>query len=414
MKILNFGSCNIDYVYKLDHIVAVGETERSESMSIFPGGKGLNQSIAIARAGACVYHAGCIGEDGGLLLDTLAGSGVRLDYIKKVNAKNGNAIIQVSAKGENSIFLYAGSNAMISEEYVDEVLADFQVDDIIVLQNEINNLAYIIKRAYEKGMTIVLNPSPIDENLDTIDFNMVSYIVLNEIEGEHISGEKVPEKIISAIKKEYPNLKTVLTLGDKGCMYFDGKDIYCHGAYDVKVVDTTAAGDTFMGYFVAALFDGGASEEILKEASLASAIAVSRNGAAPSIPYKNELSAARNEFLVKQAPKNSKGEDLRNKIDNYIEENIQSATLTELAKKMGYSSVYMGEIVKKTVKKSFGNYLREKRCDKAAELLQSGNMPIGDIIRAVGYNNETFFRKVFVETYGTTPNKYRKTMKNRG
>ena len=122
MKILNFGSCNIDYVYSMDHIVRVGETQSTYQLEIFPGGKGLNQSIAIARAGASVYHAGCIGSDGEMLTELLTKSGVNVSYVRTVDAKNGHAIIQVSAKGENSIFLYGGSNEMISESFIDFVL----------------------------------------------------------------------------------------------------------------------------------------------------------------------------------------------------------------------------------------------------------------------------------------------------
>lgn len=414
MKILNFGSCNIDYVYKLDHIVAVGETELSRSMSVFPGGKGLNQSIATARAGASVYHAGCIGAEGELLLDTMSESGVDLRYIKRVEEKNGHAIIQVSEKGENSIFLYAGSNAMITEDFVDFVIGEFEKGDVIVLQNEINNMDYIINSAYKKGMTIVLNPSPIDEKIAGLDYNMISYVVLNEIEGEHISGQKVPEKIISVLKNKYPSLKVVLTLGDKGCMYYDGKDIYHHPAYEVEAVDTTAAGDTFMGYFVACLVSGEESYKSIEKASLASAIAVSRNGAAPSIPYCEEVERARAVYKKKTDKTESREALIKAKIDAYIDENIQSAALSGLAGELGYSSAYTGELVKKLTSKSFGNYLREKRCDAASRLLKSTEMPIGDIIRQVGYNNESFFRGIFAELYGTTPYNYRKTMKNRG
>lgn len=414
MKILNFGSCNIDYVYKLDHIVSVGETEQSQSLSVFPGGKGLNQSISLARAGAEVYHAGCIGSDGGLLLETLAQSGVDLRYIKHVEEKNGHAIIQVSEKGENSIFLYAGSNAMITDEFVDEVIGAFDEGDFIVLQNEINNMDYIIRSAYKKGMKIVLNPSPINENIDKLDFNMISYIVLNEIEGEHISGQSVPEKIISSIKNKYNSLKVVLTLGDKGCVYYDGKDIYSHAAYDVDVVDTTAAGDTFMGYFVASLIAGDDPAKCLEKASIASAIAVSRNGAAPSIPYKDEVEKARVAVKKSNGKIVSREEELRIRIDTYVENDLQGATLKGLSDHLGYSVSYVGELVKVATGKSFGKYLQEKRCDKAAKLLSEGNMPVGEIIRHVGYNNESFFRNIFVEQYGATPYNYRKTIKKRG
>ena len=174
MKILNFGSCNIDYVYSMDHIVKVGETQTTYSLETFSGGKGLNQSIALARAGAEVYHAGCIGNDGEMLLDILNESGVDTSFVKKVDEKNGHAIIQVSAKGENSIFLYPGSNNMVTTEFIDEVLSHFGEGDILLLQNEISNLTYIIEKAYKKKMCIILNPSPINEVIEKIDFNMIS------------------------------------------------------------------------------------------------------------------------------------------------------------------------------------------------------------------------------------------------
>lgn len=150
MKILNFGSCNIDFVYNLDHIVAIGETETSNSMQVFPGGKGLNQSVALAKAGMEVYHAGCIGTDGEMLTAVLESNGVDISNIKKVDEKTGHAIIQVSNKGDNSIFLYSGSNAKITEEFVDEVLDKFQKGDMLLLQNEINKIDYIIEKAYKK------------------------------------------------------------------------------------------------------------------------------------------------------------------------------------------------------------------------------------------------------------------------
>ena len=181
MKILNFGSLNIDYVYSLDHIVMAGETISSKGLNIFPGGKGLNQSVALARAGAQVYHAGCVGKDGQLLIDTLSGDGVDMTYLKVVDEKSGHAIIQVSGDGENSIVLYAGANNMISCEQVDDVLSGFSAGDILVLQNEINNLEYIIDKAYEIGMQIIFNCAPIKENVVALDFSKISCVILNEV-----------------------------------------------------------------------------------------------------------------------------------------------------------------------------------------------------------------------------------------
>ena len=150
MKILNFGSCNIDYVYSIDHIVRVGETQSTNRLDIFPGGKGLNQSIAIARAGAKVYHAGCVGYDGDMLTELLSDSGVDISYVRTTDIKNGHAIIQVDSNGNNSIFLYGGSNDMVTEEYIDSVLEHFEAGDILLLQNEISNVEYIIKKASKK------------------------------------------------------------------------------------------------------------------------------------------------------------------------------------------------------------------------------------------------------------------------
>lgn len=289
MRILNFGSCNLDYVYSLHHIVAPGETEASADMQIFPGGKGLNQSIAAARAGVEVYHAGCVGEDGQLLLDTLTESGVDVGYLKRVRIKNGHAIIQVTGDGENSIVLYAGSNAMITEDLIDKVLADFSPGDILLLQNEINLVPLIAEKAHKKGLYTILNPSPFNEKIGDVNLNHISCLILNEVEAKGFSGEVETEKILHFFREKYPKLKIMLTLGKNGCVYCDGEQTIPHPAFSVKAVDTTAAGDTFTGYFAAGLANGMAMEKILKTASAAAAISVTKNGAAPSVPYMAEV-----------------------------------------------------------------------------------------------------------------------------
>lgn len=289
MRILNFGSCNIDYVYSLDHIVAPGETETTHKFEIFPGGKGLNQSIAVARAGAKVFHAGCVGGDGDILTDVLKDSGVDISLLSRTDGKNGHAVIQVSRDGENSIFLYPGSNELVTKEYVDSVLETFGEDDILILQNEISNVNYIVEKAYQKKMQIILNPSPFNEKLKKVDFNKLSYIILNEVEAKEISGCDEIEKSIDFMKTNFPQLKIMLTLGKRGCLYADGKNEIRQNAFKVTAIDTTAAGDTFTGYFVAELSRGTEYDKILKIASAASAIAVSRKGAAPSIPRMEEV-----------------------------------------------------------------------------------------------------------------------------
>lgn len=406
MKILNFGSCNIDYVYSLDHIVKEGETETTYNLEIFPGGKGLNQSIAVARAGACVYHAGYVGVDGEFLKTILSDSGVDLRFMQDIESKNGHAVIQVSANGENSIFIYPGSNEMLSRDYIDSVLKHFGVNDMILLQNEINEVDYIVEKAYEKAMTIVFNPSPYNQRINQIDFHKLSYIILNEVEAKAITGFEEAEKSLSFLREHYPTLKVMLTIGVNGSILMDGDTVIRQTAYEVTAVDTTAAGDTFTGYFVAGIAKGIDFYENLKCASVASAIAVSRKGAAPSIPTADEVLEARKNFKSNKI--STKSRAIREQIENYTKENIKTANLDELAAQLGYGAVYAGTLVKKLIGESFIKYLQRKRCEIAANKLLHSDLSISEIIREVGYENETFFRKIFKQKYGKNPLEFRK------
>ena len=201
----------------------------------------------------------------------------------------GHTVIQVDKDGQNCILLFGGANRSITREFVDEVLDHFDRGDIILLQNEINELDYIIDCAYDKGMMIILNPSPYDDNLKSCDLSKVSLFLVNEIEGYQITGEKEPDKILAAVRSRYPSAKIVLTLGGDGSVYQDETVVYHQGIFKVKTVDTTAAGDTFTGYFISSIIDGMPVQEGLRMAAKASAIAVSRPGATASIPLRQEV-----------------------------------------------------------------------------------------------------------------------------
>jgi ribokinase len=292
MRVLNIGSMNLDLVYSVDHIVQPGETEASFALDTFLGGKGLNQSMALAKAGVEVYQGGMIGEDGQVFLDACAEYGVKADYIRTVPGKSGHAVIQRDKNAQNCILLYGGANQMLTEEYVDSVLANFDAGDILLLQNEVNQMPYIVEKAYEKGMQIALNPSPYNEKLDAVDMAKISVFLLNEVEGNQVTGLTVPEEIIVKMQEMFPHARIVLTLGKDGAVYADGEERFFQPIFPVKAVDTTAAGDTFTGYFLAGLAEGMAIPEILKMSAKASSIAVSRAGAVPSIPYRDEVMAA--------------------------------------------------------------------------------------------------------------------------
>lgn len=289
MKILNFGSLNIDNVYHVDEFVQPGETKRALRFQVFPGGKGLNQSVALARAGADVYHAGKIGADGLWLAELMRQSGVQVNLVREADCGTGKAIIQVNYAGQNAIILYDGANQTMDRTFIDEVLSNFQAGDILVLQNEINLVPEIIDQAWERGMQIALNPSPANAVIRQCHLEKVRWLLLNEIEGEWLTGKKMPEEIADALVESYPNMEVVLTLGGQGVLYRSREKKCYQEAFKVDVVDTTGAGDTFTGYFLKCAADGELPEKALRTASKAASIAVSRPGAAVSVPYWNEV-----------------------------------------------------------------------------------------------------------------------------
>ena len=291
MRVLNFGSLNIDYVYNVDHIVKKGETISSDTLNVFCGGKGLNQSIALSKAGAEVYHAGVIGEDGAFLEEILRASGVHTRFVQmKADTRTGNAIIQKDRNGDICILLYGGSNRAVTPGMADEVLEHFEAGDMLVLQNEISELSYLMERAHERGMVIALNPSPIDEELLKAPLQYVNYFILNEIEAKTLTnGVEEDNAMLEAMLKKFPNAEIILTLGERGSVYAKGNVRVEQGIYKVPVTDTTAAGDTFTGYYLASIIQGLSVEKALNMAAKASAIAVSRKGAAPSIPEREEV-----------------------------------------------------------------------------------------------------------------------------
>lgn len=287
MKVLNIGSLNLDYVYSVPHIVGAGETLASRDMNIYLGGKGINQSIALAKAGADVYHCGMIGDDGTVFLEACKEYGVNSDYIKQTDTKTGHAIIQIDDNAQNCILIYGGANQQLTKEFIDDVIDKFDKGDILLLQNEVNDIAYIVDKAYEKGLTIALNPSPYNEKLDAVDMSKISIFLLNEVEGEQITGAKEPDEIIKSLLEYFLEARIVLTLGGDGAVYADKDTQITQPVFKVNAVDTTAAGDTFTGDFLAGIIEGMPVVDILRMSAKAYSIVVTRKGAIPSIPYRS-------------------------------------------------------------------------------------------------------------------------------
>lgn len=287
MKIINFGSINIDHVYGVDHFVRPGETLESESYTVFSGGKGANQSIALARAGAKVFHAGKVGPEGGWLKTKLQESGVDVTLVETVAEPTGHAVIQVNREGENAIIIHGGANRSVSDTNIEKVLASAEAGDYLLLQNEVNAVEKVLERA--QGLTVVFNPAPMTEAVKDYPLQKVGIFIVNETEGEALTGESEPEAILDAMQTLYPKSRTVLTLGKAGVIYADSEQRITVPALEVEAVDTTGAGDTFIGYFLAELSRGSAVESSLKMGVKASAWCVTRRGAADSIPELDEL-----------------------------------------------------------------------------------------------------------------------------
>ena len=281
---------NIDYVYSVPHFVQPGETLSSTGMQVFCGGKGLNQSIALARAGLTVYHAGCIGEEGGMLVRYLAENGVDTGLIRRCKGKTGHTIIQVDASGQNSILLYGGANQQITEAYIDEALSAFSAGDTLLLQNEVNLVDSMIRKAKARGMRVAWNPAPMNRHVLAAPLDLVDMLILNEVEAAALCGTQDPERQLPALRARYPQATLVLTLGEQGSLYqAPGGEVYRQGIYKVPVVDTTAAGDVYIAYLLAGLETEPDVPGCLRLAAKAAAIAVSRKGAAASAPHMQEV-----------------------------------------------------------------------------------------------------------------------------
>ncbi len=303
MKVLVFGSANIDRTYQVSHFADAMETISADTMELFCGGKGFNQAIAFARAGSDVYFAGAVGKDGHMLVDTLREEGVNIDHLKETSGHSGHAIIQVTPDGQNSIIILAGANASITHTDVDRVLSSFEQDTLIVVQNEISSVDYIIDEAKERGMLVALNPSPFDEKIDSYNLSKVDYILLNEVEAEFLTGCNEIDAVARAIHKNYPDANIILTLGCEGSVFVskDGRALKS-GIFKTDVIDTTAAGDTYAGFFLSEILKSQNPETALKCAAIASGLAVSLAGASHSIPTLKDVKKLYESQLIDVSP----------------------------------------------------------------------------------------------------------------
>ena len=289
MKALVYGSLNIDYVYQVAHFVQRGETLASSCLQRFSGGKGLNQAVALARAGLDAFMAGSVGEDGAFLLKQLQRSGVDTRFVALSELPTGHAIIQNTPDGDNCILLYGGANRSVTEAQAAAVLAQFGPGDLLLVQNEISALLPIMRLAKERGMRVALNPSPMEVDLMRQALLFADVLLLNRIEAAQLLGKEAEaETTLRLLLERFGCGEIVLTLGGEGAMLLREGQVLRQAAFPVQAVDTTGAGDTFTGYYLAGLLQGGDAAFALRFAAAAAALAVTRPGASPSIPSREE------------------------------------------------------------------------------------------------------------------------------
>lgn len=291
MKILNYGSCCIDNVYAVQDFVQPGETIASLDYAVHPGGKGLNQSIALAHAGAEVIHAGKVGNDGVWLKELLASKGVDVSPLQVVDGPSGHANIQVSAAGENAIVIVGGSNRLITPDDFSEAFANTTAGDFLLLQNEVSHLSDIMTYGHERGLRIVFNAAPMTPDVLALPLDLVEFLIVNETEAMALTGSSLEDVdiLLEQLKSHFPNTNAILTLGAKGAIFQSTTETYKQAAFQVQAVDSTGAGDTFTGFFLACLAQGQNIQDCLATACRAASISVTRAGAATSIPLANEI-----------------------------------------------------------------------------------------------------------------------------
>ena len=297
MKIYIAGSLNMDLVIRAPFMPENGVTISGEGFMTNPGGKGANQAAAVGKLGGKAYMVGCVGEAfGEELKQTLKGYGVDVEYVEKLTGVSSGIAVIVVVDGDNRIILDAGANGQVREELIDRALESATAGDYLICQLEISQeiVRYALAKAKEKGLVTVLNPAPAAKLLPGILENC-DYFIPNQSEAEFYTGifpkdEESAQRCAQALAAKGVG-NVVVTMGSEGSAYV-GKDGYFKtDCFKAEAVDTTAAGDTYVGAFVTGLSEGMSVREAMTFASKASAITVTRRGAQQSIPVRAEVDA---------------------------------------------------------------------------------------------------------------------------
>lgn len=303
-KLLVVGSLNMDMILRVGSIPRAGETLLGTHSSYVPGGKGANQACAGGKLGCSVAMLGKVGDDafGRVLTQGLVQSGVDVTGIKTCETETGLAVICVAQNGENNIVVIPGANTQCTAAFIRENEPLIAQSQVILLQMEIPQDAVFeaIRIAKKHGRTVILNPAPAPDRLPDDILRLIDYLIPNQTELERLSG--LPAADVASAKDAAHALISlgvgcvISTLGDQGALYCDAVQSIISPAYHVTPVDTTAAGDTFCAAFALGVADGVPIEEALSFANAAAALSVTKHGAQPSIPTREETLAFQNRY----------------------------------------------------------------------------------------------------------------------
>jgi ribokinase len=292
VSIFNLGSINIDHVYQVAHLPGPGETVSDLGYASGLGGKGVNMSLAAALMGAKVHHIGTIGADGRWIAERLVGAGIGVSDLAEIDGATGHAVVCVDARAENQIIIHSGANRALTEAQIEAALARAKSGDWFLAQNETNLVAESFAMARAAGLKTAYAAAPFDAEAAAGLIGSVDLLAVNEVEAGQLAAH------LGTGIDDLPVPELLVTLGARGARYKAGGTICQVEAFPVEPVDTTGAGDTFLGAFLAARDDGAEAEAALRRASAAAAIQVTRPGAADAIPSAAEVEA----FLAGYGP----------------------------------------------------------------------------------------------------------------
>ncbi|KZY37924.1 ribokinase [Roseovarius sp. HI0049] len=285
--IYNLGSINADYFYKVPRLPVAGETLAATSMSSGLGGKGANQSVAMALAGVEVRHIGAVGPDGQCLVERMTAAGIDTKNIHVSPDPTAHAVVMVDSRGENQIVIFPGANQDQNPEVIETALATGQRGDWLLLQNETSLQVETARIAAEKGMIVAYSAAPFDADAVTVLLPYLSLLIMNEVEAGQLT------KALGIQLLHLPVANVLVTKGIRGADWHDTRLMQTVSipAFPVTAVDTTGAGDTFTGYAIAGLSSGLSPQSALRRAAAAAAISVTRAGTADAIPTTAEVEA---------------------------------------------------------------------------------------------------------------------------